>query len=231
MYVILVNDDNTLSAPRKERIMQRSKLVDDLWFLSKPVYKNVNLTSATVSLEYVLPVSRQYRNEILKLDGMYEDHLKYVLPFDTCLTAEAGKIELTISFLLTDLDASGNAVQRVRKTDPIEVDIIPVTKWADIVPDSALSAIDQRIIKTDAQIHALNEFSDYLYASKADNIMHNEEDNTIQLLAGGNPIGDRITLEDGCECNPEDGVPVVEFAAPVVPEPEQPENVDNVVEF
>ena len=37
-YVILVNEDNTLYGSKKERIMQRSKLVDTLTFIANPIY-------------------------------------------------------------------------------------------------------------------------------------------------------------------------------------------------
>ena len=42
MYTILVNDDNTLLTTVKERIMQKSKLVDSLHFLVNPTYKKWN---------------------------------------------------------------------------------------------------------------------------------------------------------------------------------------------
>ena len=43
MYTILVNDDNTLTTSVRERIMQRSKLVDSLHFLVEPTYKEKNI--------------------------------------------------------------------------------------------------------------------------------------------------------------------------------------------
>ena len=39
MYTILVNDDNTLVTSVRERIMQRSKLMNSLHFLVKPKYE------------------------------------------------------------------------------------------------------------------------------------------------------------------------------------------------
>ena len=43
MYVILVNDDNSLYGSKKERIMQRSKLVNNLVFIVDPIYKGVDM--------------------------------------------------------------------------------------------------------------------------------------------------------------------------------------------
>ncbi len=115
-YVILINDDNTMTVTQKRRIVQRSKLVDDLWFLVAPEYNGYNLANFTVLLEYLSPVSHKYRTEILSLsEDTYNGYLKYTLPFDTTLTAEAGKVDIMISFISAELGDNGASVQRVRK--------------------------------------------------------------------------------------------------------------------
>ena len=58
MYTFLINEDNTITASLTERIMQRSKLVDNLHFLADQTYKGVDISDYTVMLEYVLPVSK-----------------------------------------------------------------------------------------------------------------------------------------------------------------------------
>lgn len=210
MYVILVNNDNTLSAPKKQRIMQRSKLVDTFWFLVHPIYNNIDLTDCKVLLEYLTPVSRQYKTEILKLsEEKYEDHLKYLLPIDTELTAEAGEIELQLTFAKAEFDANGNFFTPVRKTDSINVNVFPINKWADIIPDEALNSIDQRLIKMDAQIRALDDLNTLTYMTKADNLVY--EDNKLQLTANGKKIGDPVDIQECDDCD-EDGVPVVDFS-------------------
>ena len=68
MYVILVNDDDSLYGSHKERIMQRSKCVDEIIFITNSIYRNKHdMTQASVMLEYVLPVSRKYKTEYLTL--------------------------------------------------------------------------------------------------------------------------------------------------------------------
>ena len=61
LYTILINDDNTLTTSVRERIMQRSKLVDSLHFLCPQTYKELDMDDFTVTLEYILPVSREYK--------------------------------------------------------------------------------------------------------------------------------------------------------------------------
>ena len=159
MYVILVNSDDSLYGSKKERLMQRQKLVNKLVFIADPIYNGIDMTDATVMLEYLLPVSREYKTEILTLsDERYDNHfLQYELPLDTKLSSEAGKIELQLTFVKTELDECGNDIQRVRKTSTTTINVIPIDAWSDIIPDSALSSIDERLIKLDAQTRALTD--------------------------------------------------------------------------
>ena len=197
MYTILVNDDNTLTTSIRERIMQRSKLVDSLHFLVSPTYKGLDMTDFTVTMEYILPVSKEYVSEVLvKSEELYKEMLEYKLPFDTDLTKEAGEIEVKLTFSKVDLDADGNDIQYVRKISATSITIIPVESWCDIIPDKALDAIDQRIIKTDAQIKALLEANEITRLEKADNLVLDNENKELYLTAEGNQIGDKVKLSD-----------------------------------
>lgn len=231
MYTILVCDDNSLKATKRERIMQRSKLTDGLQFLVPQFYNNLDMSEYTVQLEYILPCSRRYCTEILNLsDEMYEDHLKYILPLDTNLTAESGKIELQLTFVKTELDEYGNGVQRVRKTSPTTIEIIPVSAWSDIIPDSALSAIDERLIKLDAQMRGLNEYMDVLDNNAVDNLVYNSSDETLQLSSNGVGIGDKVYVRDMLD----EGLPIVNLNSNIGLDSdtdESPADDDNVIEF
>ena len=175
--------------------MQRSKLVDDLHFLVDPVYKGIDMLDFTVMLEYILPVSKEYKSEILsKSDNLYKEKLEYKLPFDTNLTREAGDVQIQLTFTKLTLNADGKNVQQVRKTSPTVITILPISAWSDIIADSALTALDQRIIQTQAMINQINDVHQYLDDTKADNIVFDKDTNTLQLTARGNAIGNRIVL-------------------------------------
>lgn len=215
-YVILVGDDNSLYPSQKTRIMQRSKLVDTLWFLVPQFYKEQDMSEYTVQLEYILPCSRKYRTEILMLsDEMYKDHLKYVLPFDTTLTSESGNIELQLTFINVALDENGKGIQRVRKTSTTTIEIISISAWSDIVPDEALSAVDQRILKQEAQIKALTDLAEALSDNQVDNLVYNKTEDTLQLASNGVGIGNKVSvkemLDDVIEDNDCDCYEIVEF--------------------
>ena len=195
MYTILVKDNNELVTTVKERIMQRSKLVDNLHFLVDQTYKNIDMSDFTVTMEYILPISREYKIETLvKSDELYKEKIEYTLPFDTCLTKEHGKIEVQLTFTKVAMDADGNVIQQVRKTSPTSITIVPVAAWSNMIVDSDLTALDQRIIMTQAMVEAANETLAAIEMSKADNIVYDKDTNVLQLTANGMPIGDQIVL-------------------------------------
>lgn len=197
MYTILVNDSNELVTTVRERIMQRSKLVDNLHFLVEPMYKGIDMSDFTVMLEYLTPVSHEYRTEILvKSDELYKSHLEYTLPFDTNLTKEAGDIQVQLTFIRLIMDADGKNIQQVRKTSSAIIKILPITAWSDVIADGALTSLDQRLIQTQAMLEAVNEMNMYLDATKADNMYYDEDGQYIQLVANGNLIGNRIPVNN-----------------------------------
>lgn len=228
-YVILIGDDNTMTTTQKRRIVQRSKLVDDIWFLVKPEYNGYNMKDFTVLLEYISPVSKKYRTDILTLNGdMYNGYLKYTLPVNTSITAEAGDVELMLTFLLVELDENGKGVQRARKITGAKISVTPISAWSDIIPDCALSVLDQRIIKMDAQLKALDEVAGTMSDKKADDLRYDKDKRELQLLSGNQPVGNKVVLENiGYD---EDGIPAVDFGAGPG-NTDKDDNSNDVVEF
>ena len=212
MYTILVNDDNSLQTTVRERIMQRSKLVDTLHFLVEPTYKEQDMSEFTVTMEYLLPVSREYRTEnLVKSDVLYKDMLEYKLPFDTALTKEAGEVQMQLTFTRVEMDADGKTTQYVRKTSAESIVIVPVSAWSDVIADSALTALDQRLIQMEAIANSLDEMAQNLFETKADNLVY--DNRQLQLTAAGERIGDAVTITSGGidPDNPDGNMKVVEF--------------------
>lgn len=214
MYTILLNETNELITSVKERIMQRSKLVDNLHFLVDPIYKEHDMSEFTVTMEYLLPVSKELHVEQLTLsDEPYKEKLEYKLPFDTILTKEAGKIEVQLTFTKIEMDEDGKTTQYVRKTSPASITIVPISAWSDIIADSALNMIDQKLLETQGMIKALETLNQEAYDKKADNIVFN--DNKIQLVANGELIGDPVSLDEAhnqlIDDSADGNIKVVEF--------------------
>jgi len=198
MYTILVSDTNELVTTVKERIVQRSKLIDNLHFLVSPTYKEYDMQNFTAMLEYILPVSRELHSEILtKSDELYKGMIEYKIPLDTSITKEAGNVEMQITFAYVEMAPDGQVYQRVRKTTPTTLQVISVPSWCDLVPDGALTALDQRLIQVEAMMQAANDMAQSLSDTKADNITYNKTDNSLQLMANDNLIGQKVYLNGG----------------------------------
>lgn len=172
MYTILVTDGHELITTQRERIMQRSKLVDKLHFLVPPNYDDLDMSATTVCLEYLTPISKEYKTEILtKSEELYKDHLEFIVPIDTKLTKEAGNLELQLTFSMVTMDADGNVTQYVRKTSPTTITIIPIMAWSDVIPDENLTAVDQRLMVANTMIAQLADINEALADAIPDDIM------------------------------------------------------------
>lgn len=211
IYTILITNSNELNTSARERIMHRSKLVDNLQFLADPNYKGEDMSTFNTTLMYKLPISGERTSVNLILSPeLCDGKLEYKIPFDTNLTKEVGDVELSITFSKISMDENGETIQQVRRISSTSISILPVANWIDFVPDSALSAIDQRLLMANAQIKALDELNQELYEKKADNLVLEEK--VLQLTANGERIGDPVNLDASSGTENEDGnIRVVEF--------------------
>lgn len=210
MYTILLGEDNELVTSVQERIMQRSKLVDSLHFLAEPIYKEENMAEYECLLEYCPPISREPKTEILQQSSeKYKDMLEFKLPFDTALTSEAGDVEIQLSFYKLEMLADGTGVQHVRHTSKGTLKILPISAWSNIIPDSMLTALDQRMVALQALTNQLADANAAIADTKADGLIYNE--GRLQLKAGKNPIGNTVQITSS-DVDLEDGtIRVVEF--------------------
>lgn len=210
MYTFLINENNTLTCSVQDAIMERSKMVDKLHFLADPTYKGIDMTDYTVNLEYVLPISKRYKTEILtKSDELYKNKLEYILPFDTDLTSEPGDIQMQLTFLAVTMDSDGTTVQYVRKVGPGVIHIVPIQNWSDLIPDAALSSVDQRLLAAEAMLKALSDRNAAIFDSKADNLSY--IDQKLQLTANGKPIGNAVKITQESVETEDGSLRVVEF--------------------
>lgn len=194
MYTILVNDDHELITTVKERIMERSNLVNKLRFLVSPTYDDFDMSEATVVLEYVSPISRKYRFEILnKSEELYKEYLEYVLPFDTKLTKEAGEIDLQLSFMLTSMDSDGQVKDYDRKTSSTTITIVPVAEWSLQIPDDVLAPLDQKILVIQRQINQIEDLQETIANTSPDGLVV-DENGKLSLGVDGESIGNKIDI-------------------------------------
>lgn len=197
MYTILVNDDNSLTTTVKQRIMHRSTMVDDLHFLVNPTYNGHDMSVFTCTLEYVLPVSKEYTAEVLVLSPeLYKDKLEYKLPVDTKLTSEAGSISLKLTFTNLEMDDTGKIVERVRKIDSTTIDVIAVEQWSDYIPSANLDPIVEMLLIAQREREAIKDYAEQLHTTKLDDIVLDVESNEVYGVANGKRSGQGFSLID-----------------------------------
>lgn len=198
MYTILINSDNSVVATKRQRIMQRSKLVDSLRILVPRMYGDYDMKDFTAIMEYQTPISKTYNFDELALseDGSTSDgFLKYVLKIDTNLTAENGLVNVKFSFINQEMDEEGNVTQHVRHTESIDIQIIPVTDWFN-APDPALATLAQYIVANQQSIKALEDLAVALNSTKADDIVSDAGRGELYVTSNGQKIGTGISLND-----------------------------------
>lgn len=191
--ILLTQENELIDTTPKERIMQKSKLVDELHFIVDAMYKGTDMSTFTMVMEYKLPVSNEYKTQILEQSPeLYKGMIEYKIPIDTDITKYPGNVEIQITMSKLESDARGKVLQRIRKVQPTVLKIYPIAAWSDMIPDADLTALDQRILKQDAQIKELNELADKLNMTKADNLSYSE--NMLQLTSNGEKIGDAVSI-------------------------------------
>ena len=154
------------------------------------------MTGFSATLEYRTPISKKYVTELLvPADDLYKDtYIEYKLPISTSFTAEAGELEIKMTFTDVKTNADGTTTQMVRKTDSTTVYITPLTDWGDTVPDAALTAIDQRIIAMDKLVDQLNAVAAQ-YQANVPVGMKMDGDKLYLVKADGSYIGDGVTIQ------------------------------------
>ena len=120
MYTILVNDDNTLHASVRTRIMQNTKNIDSLHFLVKPMFNDIDMTEATVVLTYILPISTERKTLTLtKSEELYKERLEYKILLNEDFTTEVGDIVMYLTFMIGDdiIRKTNSAILTINKTE------------------------------------------------------------------------------------------------------------------
>lgn len=202
MYTILINEDNTQTHSKRERIMHRSSNVNTLQILIDPKYTDkdnevYDMAEFTCILEYRLPISQTYVPVVLTpKEELYKEKIQYLYPLTTEFTSEIGEVEIKFMFTKIEMLPDGSCVEHVRPVSSSSITIIPVEQWSDYVSDSNLSSIAQIMLNLQAKIEQEKAYAEIIAQNKADNIKLDTEGKTIHLESNGNKIGDDIPLSD-----------------------------------
>lgn len=226
MYTIVMNDDKSLSQSIVTTIYQREKLVDKMRFLFPLKYGDIDLSKCIAVLKYT-DQGNVAHSEILTLaDELFENRrLIYYFPIDTDITRFAGDVTLRVTFLEVDME-NGKRTE-VLHTGQTTITVHPLEDYYRYVTDESLEIIDQVLTKFDARAQAYEKAAEAYAMEKADDFLY--ENNELQLLAQGKPIGRKATIvsDDALE----NGMPVVEFGATEEKPSDTPDGNYEVIEF
>lgn len=197
MYTVKINDDNTVSIVAKQRIVQMSKLVDELYFIVPKLYNGYEMKNFEFWMLFKPTDGHEFKMELLKLvDENYKnDYLRYTTDFDTNLTKDAGTIEIQLKFVNEEMNSDGQVTQRVRNIEKFTIDITSVDNWF-VAPDSALDTLTQLLLANRQNVQALKDIAEALYNTKADDLVIDKIAKKLKVSANGVAVGEGVNLAD-----------------------------------
>ena len=200
MYTLKINDDNTVTTTVKETLVERSNYVDKIQIVTSKLYREqIDMSDATLYMKYKLPVSNKIKmTQLTANDLEYEtNYIQYLIPVDAALTAEAGDIEVSFSFLKLVANDDGTYTSYIRKTTSGVIHITPLVQFDKYEPSELFTEIDQRLLVMEGMIKDLDAQNKAAYEGMVKDIRLNTEDRKITLTdRNGDDTGEGIIVKD-----------------------------------
>ena len=200
MYTLKISDDNTVTTTVKETLIERSNYVDRIQIVTNKLYREqIDMSDTTVYMKYKLPVSNKIKMTQLTVNDLeYEtNYIQYLIPVDAGLTAEAGDIEVSFTFLKLVANDDGTYTSYIRKTTSGVIHITPLTQFDKYEPSELFTEIDQRLLAMEGMIKDLNAQNKAAYEGMVKDIRLNTKDRKITLTdRNGEDTGNGIVVKD-----------------------------------
>lgn len=181
MIIIKMESDKSLIVTHKPLLFQFEHKTDTLLFLIPPAMDDIDLESANIIARFVLPSSVGMTKALSRREELYQDHAQYITSLTSVMTATPGEIEVCLSIV----DQEGKVVLR---SSPAFLRILPSMTSDDLLEEGQLDQLDwltMQLARMETRVETVD-------SGKADNLIFNAEDSTIQLTSNGEPIGDKI---------------------------------------
>ena len=178
MYTLKITDENTVVTTVKESIVERSNYVDKIQIVTSKMYREqIDMSDTTVYMKYKLPVSDKIKMTQLIINNLeYEqNYIQYLIPVDAALTAEAGDIEVSFTFLKLVANEDGTYTSYIRKTTSGVIHITPLVQFDKYEPSELFTEIDQRLLAMEGMIKDLNAQNKATYEGMVKDIRLNTE--------------------------------------------------------
>ena len=176
MYVKM-QTDKSLVVTVPTTIYRGEANADTLIFLLPVQYDYISVADCTVMLRYIDPKDVGHSEQLSLQPEMYNQYLQYAIRIDTKLTDIAGSVRLWLSCVSSNDNA-------VFKTGELTITIRESVAIEEHLPPEDLDQIDKLVLAVEN-----------LERTKADNLVYDAEDGSLQLSAEGVLIGDEVILD------------------------------------
>lgn len=203
MNTFLINTNSkTVVQTKSSAVVEKSNNIEDIQFIVEKTYigadeSKYNLSDFDFVVQYILPISKTVKSVTLIGEDYEDDYLLYRFTSTSSnLTSEPGTVEMSLSFLKTELDAEGQRVNYVLEiSNPAELEITPLVNWFS-ASDEQLSKFAELYLNNKAQIEALTVLAQYIEEHKADDIAISANGEKLILTNNGAVIGEGVDLSD-----------------------------------
>lgn len=199
MYTLKITDENTVVTTVKEKLVERSNYVDNIQIVVAKLYRGqIDMSDATVYMKYTLPVSNKIKMVTLTPNDLaYEDdYIQYLIPAEAYLTAEAGDIEVSFTFLKLVSNEDDSTTSYVRKTQSGVIHISPLAAFDKYEPSEYLDEIDQRLLVMEGLQKDMMAMSEAVYNGMVHDVHINDDRKVILTDRDGNDTGTGIEVKD-----------------------------------
>lgn len=200
MYTLKITDENTVVTTVKESIVERSNYVDKIQIVTSKLYREqIDMTDTTVYMKYKLPISNKIKmTQLIPNDLAYEqNYIQYLIPVDAGLTAEAGDIEVSFTFLKLIANEDKSYTSYIRKTTSGVIHITPLVQFDKYEPSEMFTEIDQRLLVMEGMIKDLDAQNKAAYEGMVKDIRLDTDERKITLTdRNGDATGDGIVVKN-----------------------------------
>lgn len=200
MYTLKITDENTVVTTVKESIVERSNYVDKIQIVTSKLYREqIDMTDTTVYMKYKLPISNKIKmTQLIPNDLAYkQNYIQYLIPVDAGLTAEAGDIEVSFTFLKLIANEDKSYTSYIRKTTSGVIHITPLVQFDKYEPSEMFTEIDQRLLVMEGMIKDLDAQNKAAYEGMVKDIRLDTDGRKITLTdRNGDDTGDGIVVKN-----------------------------------
>ena len=190
MLYIKLDDDMSLVITVNEPIYRGDNLSQKITYLIPTVVGEIDMLTASVFLSYVRADGVADVVVLDRSETPYnESYFQYTFPINCKLSKYPGEV---CTWIQIYSGTPSNPV--IAKTGECMLQVQESKNMDDYLCDHQMTALYQLTHTMNTAIEDMNNTIENAIENKADNIIFNPEDSTIQLSANGVPVGDKIVV-------------------------------------